>query len=732
MNLEEKITRLLEKLTLEEKIRMIHGEGLFRTGAVERLGIPSLKMSDGPMGVRFEFQDREWVTCGQTEDLVSYCPSNSAIAATWNRKLAGQSGKVLGEEARGRGKDVILAPGINITRTPVCGRNFEYFSEDPYLISELAVPLVQGIEEADVAACVKHFALNNQEIERLWVNVEIEERALRELYLPAFHEVIKKGKAKTIMAAYNLFRGEHCCQNQALLRDILRTEWEYDGVVISDWGGVHDTRRAAESPLDIEMSVTNDFDEYYMADPLLKQVRAGEISEEVIDRKIRNILRLMVRLHMISLPEKAEAAIRDPKRKKGSYNSPEHHMALREVARESIVLLKNEEQLLPLKPEKVKRLLVIGDNAVRQHANGGGSAEIKALYEITPLMGLHMLLGGNCEIRYTPGYYVPGQEQTERNWQEISLESADKTEDQRSREWGKRQEELRQEAIELAGQYDTVIFVGGLNHEEDVEGHDRDSMELPYEQDRLILELLQVCPDMIIVMQAGNPVAMQKWSGQARALLYTSYCGMEGGAALAEVLFGEVNPSGKLPVSMPYCLEDSGVIALGEYPGRSLTEEETKQMQAHLTETYRDGIFVGYRYYEKYKIPVQYCFGYGLSYTRFRYGTVQNSENTVNGRRVICVEVPVTNTGARSGKETVQLYIGEKHVKEENAIRELKGFEKISIDPGETKRAVFHLSEEAFQHYDTERKQFRVYPGTYCIYIGSSLQDIKAMIEVTW
>ena len=408
---ERKIDQLVNELTLEEKIKMIHGAGLFRTGAVERLGIPPIVMSDGPTGVRFEFFNDNWGRAGHNDDGVTYCPSNSAIAATWNRELAGKSGTVLGEEARGRGKDIILAPGVNVMRTPLCGRNFEYFSEDPYLISEMAVQVIEGIESSDVGACVKHFAVNNQETERNWVNVEIDERTLREIYLPAFEAAVKKAKVRSIMGAYNLFRGVHCCENNELLGEILRKEWNYDGLIVSDWGGIHDTKAAAESPIDVEMSIYANFDEYCMADPLLNAVRNGEIEEERVDEKVKSILRFMLRVKMIDIVEvesgdneqtaisadcteqkPAVYAVRDRSRKKGSYDTSAHQDAVLETARESIVLLKNEEQRLPLAPEKTHRLLVIGHNAAKLHSNGGGSAEIAALYEINHCLALRWSL----------------------------------------------------------------------------------------------------------------------------------------------------------------------------------------------------------------------------------------------------------------------------------------------------------------------------------------------------
>ena len=398
---ESEINKILDELTLEEKVRMIHADGLFRSGDVKRLSIPAMYTSDGPCGVRCEFKNDNWFPAGTDDDFVSYLPSNSAIATTWNKELAYESGKTLGEEARGRSKDMILAPGINIKRDPRCGRNFEYMSEDPCAVVEMAVPLVKGIQENDVSACVKHFAVNNQEKNRMAVDTLVDDRTLREIYLKGFEAVVKDAGCLSVMAGYNKFRGVHCCENKTLLNDILRDEWKFDGIEISDWGGVHSTIGTAESELDLEMSVTADFDDYFFANPLLEAVKKGEVSEELIDKKVKNILRVMFKLKMIG-DKKDE-------RKAGAYNTPAHRQAALDVAREAVVLLKNESKVLPLNRKEVKTLAVIGANADIRHSFGGGSAEIKALYEIAPLMGLKMYLGGNTEVKYARGYYVPGK-----------------------------------------------------------------------------------------------------------------------------------------------------------------------------------------------------------------------------------------------------------------------------------------------------------------------------------
>jgi beta-glucosidase len=710
--IETKIEKLIVQLTLDEKIGMIHGSGLFQTKGVARLNIPPLKMSDGPMGVRSEFENDKWVSLDQSDDYVTYLPCNSALASTWNKDLAHRLGKVLGEEARGRGKDVILAPGINIMRSPACGRNFEYMSEDPYLTSGMAVEVIKGIQESDVSACVKHFAVNNQETERLWVDVDIDERTLREIYLPAFEAAVLEGNSYSLMGAYNLLYGEHCCQSKYLLNGILRKEWEYDGCVISDWGAVHDTKAAAESGLDLEMSVTDNFDEYYMAKPLKKAILAGEIQESLVDEKVRNILRLMIRLKML-----------EGERCKGAYNTEEHRREALTIARESIVLLKNEENRLPLCENKVKKLLVIGDNATRIHSCGGGSAEIKALYEITPLMGLKKKLGGNTEVIYAKGYYVePKKDKNDTNWQETSLEEevSKKQALKVSLETKVARDLYLKEAVNLAKEVDEVIIIGGLNHDYDSEGLDRNNMLLPYEQDRLIKEVLKVNPNTVIVMYAGSPVEMGSWENDAKAVVWSWYAGMEGGTALADVLFGDTNPSGKLPVTFPMKLSDCPAHSIGEFPGGKSV-------------SYGEGIYVGYRYYDTYKVDTQFCFGYGLSYTNFEYRNIDvviKEDDDIH----ITVSFELSNAGCMTGAEIVQLYVSvaSKEQKGQRPLQELKEYQKVFLEPKETKKVTFLLDRKAFGFYDMKTKQFKTEPGSYVIRIGSSSKDIclQKQIEI--
>ena len=538
----------------------------------------------------------------------------------------------------------------------------------------------------------------------MWVDVEVDEKALREIYLPAFHDAVTKGGAYTLMTAYNMVKGSHCYANEHLLKDILRNEWKYDGTIISDWGGVHDTELAANSELDIEMSVTDNFDEYFLAEPLKKKIKAGEIEEKVLNEKVIHILMLMMRLHMIDGAEEQRL------RKAGSYNTPEHRKSALQVARESVVLLKNEDDRLPLKAKEMKKLLLIGENAECVHSNGGGSAEIKALYEITPLMGIKTLLGGNTEVTYVPGYKRDDvAADSDKNWQETSLEDGGgsmkeikSTVDEAVKNERKR---LREEAAELASKYDQVILIGGLNHEHDSEGNDRADMRLPYEQDELIQEVLKANPQTVIVMMGGSPVEMGEWISDAKAVVWNWYSGMEGGRALAEVLFGNVNPSGKLPETFYKKHTDCSAHAVGEFPG------DTKVR-------YKEDVFVGYRYNDTFKIEPQFCFGHGLSYTTFAYenATVFEEENQI----IVCCEVK--NTGKVAGKEIVQVYLASKNREENEPIQQLKGFAKTELlQPGEMQ--VVEIKMEVLGKIGLEEMK-----KEYEIRIASSLEDMRIFI----
>lgn len=725
---EKEIEKLLKKLTLDEKISMIHGATLFKSGAVNRLGIPEIVTSDGPMGVRAEFMDDRWIPLDNKDDMVSYLPSNSALASSWNPDLVYAIGHVLGEEARGRGKDVILAPGINIKRDPRCGRNFEYMSEDPKLTAAMAVPFIKGVQENDVAACVKHFAANVQETDRLMVDEEIDDRTLYELYLPAFKAAVQEGNVYSVMGAYNKINGTHCCENKKLLDFILRMEWGFDGAVISDWGGVHKTKEAAQCSMDLEMSVFPDFEEYYLAKPLKDAIAKGEVSEDMVDAKVRNLLRMMLRLKMIGN--------RKDTRKAGAYNTIAHREAALHTARESMVLLKNENRTLPLDAKKIKKLVVIGANAAKLHSDGGGSAEIKALYEICPLAGLKMYLGGNTRVEYVKGYYVPENPKTfEQNWQAASLddlkdtnvgqvvkaqdgnesEGLRKTEEERLARIEKEQEEIHEknqklfaQAVEVAKDADAVIFVGGLNHNIDSEGFDRIDMKLPYEQDILIEELLKVRKDTILTFIGGSPVEMP-WRDKARAILWSYYAGMETGNAFAEIIFGEVNPSAKLAETFPARYEDCATAKNGQFGtwGKIRLEE---------------GLYCGYRHFDRQHIAPAFCFGHGLSYTQFEYSALTlKAEKGKNVKLTFTVK----NTGKRAGAEIAQVYIAPIAPKEDRPDKELKTFTKVFLTPGRSKKISLLLKQEDFAYFDVQLHDFIADAGDYEILVGASCEDIR-------
>ncbi len=667
-------TFLIKDMTLEEKITMIHGAGFFRTDGIERLDIPGIHMSDGPNGVRQEFPDDDWRPVGDTADEVTWLPSNTTLASTWDPELAQRFGEVLGAEARGRGKDIILAPGINIKRTPLCGRNFEYMSEDPTLAGRLAAPLIRGIQSQGVAACVKHFALNNQEYNRMSVDVDVDDTTLHELYLPAFYRAITEGESMTIMAAYNRFRGDFCCESATLLQDILRDRWHYDGVAISDWGGVHHTTEVSLDGVDIEMSVTPDFDDYYMADPLYKEIKNGHIPESVVDLRVGRILKLIKRLH-----------IGDPDRQGGSIDTREHQDIARQVAEDGIILLKNDLEHLPLKKtkndtDKPYKILVVGDNATKKHAAGGGSAEINALYEITPMLGIRMVLGGNVICHWTPGHKIS-------------------------------------DVLRILPEYDEVIYIGGLTHDFDVEGKDREDMVLPYWQDQTIEALAEATDDLTVVLVTGSPVEMP-WIDKVHSLIQTSYYGSQGGLALARVIFGDVNPSGRLPETYPIHLSDTPTVHFQSYPGQMGTD-------GHPHVSYTEGQMVGYRYYTTKDIPVLFPFGYGLSYTTFDIGDI-HTDVTEDISDIPCnlatVSCTVTNTGDIYGKETLQLYVGVPAADRPKMV--LRDFKKVAIEVGLKKTISLALCPRDFALYDRDEECFVAEPGTYQLYLGTSADDI--------
>jgi beta-glucosidase len=680
---EAKINRLIKKMTLEEKVGMIHASSSFTSGGVKRLGIPELTTSDGPHGVRVE-HGRGWDVVQGVDDAGTYLPTGNTLAATWNPKLGYDFGVVLGSEAKYRGKDVILGPGINIIRTPLNGRNFEYLSEDPYLISKMVVGYVKGVQDQGISACVKHFAANNQETDRSSINVEMSERALRELYLPGFKAAVTVGHVNTLMGAYNQFRGQFCTHNEYLINTILKGEWGFKGAVISDWGAVHNTEQALLNGCDLEMGTDlsmmphPDYNKFFMADPAIAFIKGGKIAVSVVDDKVRRILRVMFKTHMI-----------DGKRTPGSFNTRAHQLTALRIAEEGIVLLKNQDKILPLSTNKIKTIAVIGENATRENAFGGGSSQVKAKYEITPLQGLKNLVGNHVQLNYTQGYRIArGQ---------------------------KADEKLIKEAAEAAAKADIAIVVGGWTHgydynvwddnAYDAESVDKPSMDMPFGQDELIKAVLKANPKTIVVLMGAGGIDMSRWVDHTPAVIQAFYPGMEGGNALAKILFGAVNPSGKLPMSLPKKLKDVPAEKLGEYPG--------KNGVVH----YNDGIYVGYRYYDTYGVDPQFPFGFGLSYTTFKYSDLKINGNTI--------ALNLKNTGKVAGGEVVQLYVSKQYAAVKRPVKELKAFDKVFLKPGETKAVTLKINDEAFKYYNEDKKQWFLEPGKYDILVGSSSKELK-------
>ena len=701
VQMEKRIEKLIKKMTLEEKVGLLHGNSKFYVAGVERLGIPEWSLSDGPHGVRAEINRHDWAYAGWTNDSASYFPTGTAFAAAWNPELAYRRGEVLGEEARWRKKDVLLGPGVNIIRSPLCGRNFEYMSEDPYMNSVLAVAYIKGLQSRDVACSVKHFAVNNQETNRTTVDVECSERALREIYLPAFKAAVQEGGALTVMAAYNKFRGEFCAENNYLVRKILRNEWGFDGVYVTDWGAAHSTVPSMEAGLDLEMGTLIDkYEDWYYANPLIEAVKSGKIPMSLVDEKVGDVLRVMIKTNVL-----------DPKKRfgPGSMNTKEHQQATYDAAAEAIVLLKNQNNLLPLDFSSIKSLAVIGDNATRKHSNGGLSSEIKAVYEVTPLEALRAKWGDKVDIRFAQGYeklstFVEGS----NNGQSSGTFSS-KTQES---------DALLKEAVEVARTSDVALLVCGLNHDYDTESFDRLNMDIPYGQVELIQEVVKANPRTIVVMIAGSPLNMAAVDICSPAIVWAWFNGMEGGNALVDVLSGKVNPSGKMPFTTPVSLDQSPAHALGNFPGRDLKVN------------YEEDILVGYRWFDTKGLPVVYPFGYGLSYTTFDYSNLNTDKETYDQADTIQATFTLTNTGDREGAEVAQLYVSDPVCSVMRPVKELKGFKKVFLKPGESRRITLDIPVSSLAFYSEAQSQFVVEPGEFILQLGASASDIKQKISV--
>lgn len=697
--IEARVNDALSKMTLEEKIAMIHAQSKFSTPGCRRLGIPEIWMSDGPHGVRMEIDWDTWNHAGWTNDSCTAFPALTCLAATFNPELSLEYGNALGEEARFRKKDIILGPGVNIYRTPMNGRNFEYLGEDPYLASKMVVPFIQGVQQNGVAACMKHFALNNQELWRGHIDVEVSDRALYEIYLPAFKAGVQEGKVWAIMGSYNKFRGQYCSHNERLVNKILKGEWGFDGVLVTDWGSAHDTKEAALNGLDIEMgSWTNGltwgesfaYDNYFMAQPYLEMIRKGELPESSLDEKVKRVLRLNFRTNM------------NRNRPYGSFATQEHADVARKVAEQGIVLMKNEKNFFPIGQNRYKKIVVIGENATRSLTVGGGSSELKVKQEISPLEGLKAKYGEN-NVAYTMGY---GSGPTVYDNFVPSPYNADS---------------LKREALALAKDADVILFFGGLNKnfQQDCEGADRITYDLPFGQNELIDDLLKVNKNLGIILVSGNAVSMP-WLDKVPALMQSWYLGSEAGSATANVIAGDINPSGKLPYSIPNKLEDNGAMSFGtiSYPGDSI-----KQI-------YKEDILVGYRWHDTKKIPALFPFGYGLSYTTFEYGKANTDKKEYGKDETIKVSVTVTNKGKVDGAESVQVYASQSKPSVERPEKELKAFKKVFLKAGETQTVELAVPVKDLAFFDDKTHNWTVESDQFTLHCAASSADVKSSVAV--
>lgn len=708
--IDERVEDALSRMTTEEKVAMLHAQSKFSSAGVPRLGIPEFWTTDGPHGIRPEVLWDEWDQAGWTNDSCVAFPALTCLAATWNPDMALLYGKNIGEEARYRKKDILLGPGVNIYRTPLNGRNFEYMGEDPYLASKMVVPYIKGVQSNGVAACVKHYALNNHEVNRHTTNAIVDDRALYEIYLPAFKAAVQDGGAWTIMGSYNLYKDQHVCHNQYLLNNILKGEWGFDGVVVSDWGGTHDTKQAIANGLDMEFGswtnglsngTNNAYDNYYLAMPYLKLIKEGKVGTKELDDKVRRILRLAFRTTM------------NTRRPFGSLCSPEHTTVARNIGEEGIVLLKNDRNLLPINPDRVKKIAVIGENALKMMTVGGGSSSLKVKYELSPLDGVRKRFGDKAEIVYARGYV--GDTSGEYN----GVVTGQNLNDDRTAE------EILAEAIETAKNADIVIFVGGLNKSahQDCEDSDRAGLELPYNQDKVISALAKANKNLVVVNISGNAVAMP-WVKEVPAIVQAWYLGTECGNAIASILAGDVNPSGKLPMTFPVSLTDVGAHSVGDYPGTP-RNDGSEIVDCN----YFEGIYVGYRWNDKNNIKPLFPFGHGLSYTTFKYGKPSISSDRMATDGKITISIPVSNTGSRTGAEVVQLYITDVKSSLPRPVKELKDFKKVSLEPNQSIEIQFEITPDKLMYFDDERHEWVAEAGDFIALIGSSSSDIKDSVK---
>ncbi len=706
---EERVEDALSRMTLEEKAGMITAQSKFSSRGVPRLGIPEVWHTDGPHGIRPEVLWDEWDQAGWTNDSCTAFPALINLAATWDKEMSLLYGRSIGEEARYRKKDILLGPGINICRTPLNGRNFEYMGEDPYLAGQMVVPYVRGVQENGVAACVKHYAVNNQEFQRTQSNSVVDDRTLYEIYLPAFKAAVQEGNAWAIMGSYNLYNGQFNCHNKKLLVDILKGEWGFDGVVVSDWGGCRDDEEAVLNGLDIEMgtwtngltgAASDGYRNYHMADPYLKGLREGTYTTKELDDKVRRILRTIFRTSM------------RPEPNYGRFVCPEHYQAARDISAAGVVLLKNDNNTLPLNVPEGGKILLVGENVVKKMVVGGGSSNLKTAYEVNPLEGIQNAYGDKAEVVWARGYV--GDTSTSYN----AVDTGQDLTDNRS------PEVLIAEAVEEAKDADYVIFVGGLNKSahQDNESTDRLQITLPYGQEKVIEALAGVAKNLVVVNISGSAVAMP-WADKVGAIVQGWYGGTETGNALADVLTGKVNPSGRLPFSVPFCYEDGPIKTERQYPG--IKEPGDQYWQTH----YDEGVYVGYRWYDTKEIPVQFPFGHGLSYTTFEYSNAKAAKPSMTASGTLKVSVDVANTGDYDGAEIVQLYIADPEASIDRPAKELKGFEKVLLKAGEKKTVTFEIDAEDLSYFDAGKHEWVAEPGEFQALFARSAGDVRTMVS---
>ena len=709
--LEQRVEDALSRMTLREKIAVIHAQSKFSSAGVKRLGFPDFWTDDGPHGVRPDVLWDEWNQAGQSNDSCTAFPALTCLAATWNPGVARLYGRSLGEEALYRHKNMILGPGVNIYRTPLNGRNFEYMGEDPYLSSSMVAPYVQGLQSCGVSACVKHYALNNNEKDRSETNIIVSDRALQEIYLPAFRSAVQNGGAWAVMGAYNLYKNQHNCHNQYLLQDVLKKGWNFDGVVVSDWGGTHNTDQAVHNGLDMEFgtgtdglskNTSNAYDNYFLAYPYLQAISAGKYSQDELNDKVRRVLRLFFRTSMR----------RD--RPYGFLCSDAHYEAARKIAEEGIVLLQNKNNVLPLDLNQTKKILVVGENAIKMMTVGGGSSSLKVQHEILPFDAVKKRAEGKAEVEYVRGYVG------DTGGMQDGLSTGQNLKETRSAQ------ALIDEAVQKAREADAVIFFGGLNKagHQDSEGDDRTGFGLPYHQDAVVEELAKVSKKLIFVCISGNAAAMP-WKDSVPAIVQGWYLGSEAGSAMAAVLFGDVNPSGKLPFTWGQKLDDYGAHHLGAYPGVKRANENI------VDEEYKEGIYVGYRWTDKEKVRPLFAFGHGLSYTTFKLGKLRADKKEISKDDSLTFTVNVQNTGSRAGAEVVQLYISDLKCSLPRPLKELKGFRKVFLQPGENRDVTITIGRDALSFYDDRISAWNAEAGDFEASIGTASDALTSKVKFT-